>query len=679
MNSFQRKLKRALELGPRLVLAEIQRRSGHALSLRWRRLRAAVRPPTLSGRQLEALLPNLSRSEWLEHFTTRTAPVIFPGVSDLPKTAKLVREHCPNAVAATIRTAEAACEHRFFYFSHEFAHSLTEIDWLSGWPQAHYTAIVYGAGRVPPKDIKLTWELGRFQHANALGRAYALTGEARFAEAFWSQLESFDRQNPCEFGPHWLCAMEVAIRAVNLCLAFYFFKDAPGLNSERLARLLRMLAEHGRFIEANLENSHHVTSNHYLSDLVGLLFLGVLFPEFSRSQAWREMAWREILVELDKQVYPEGANYEASISYHRLVTELFLYALELGESNGLEVPPFARERLSAMFDFVRHYLKPDGHAPQIGDTDNGQLVVWAERQPTDHSYLLALAGSVFRASEVGFREPGRNPVAESETEAIWFRGNLPADTAEPPFSKAFAETGIYLLRDRDDYLVVDCGDNGIGGHGSHGHNDALGIEVFTAGRTWLVDPGTYTYTGDLEARDRFRSTAYHTTARVDGAEINPIVKGTPFALGSNVKPRVTVWKSSPTEDMLEAEHDGFMRLSHGVTHQRKIVFAKPNREWIVEDRFIGTDSEVEHTIELFFNFDLGIELVRVTPREIKAKDEAGREFFIQLVHASAPIQAESTERWVSQGYGQRAASVGAKWEIRRRIPVIVTWRVFGKR
>lgn len=686
--SFLHKLQRAQQLGPKKALAELNRRLRHHLTLSFRRLRARISPPTLTISQLEKKLPGLAQADWHRHFTTRTSPRVFPGLEQLKATAELINRQCPLATQATLKAAAALCQHQFYFFFHQLGHEPDAVNWLDGWPRKHYTEIVYGAALTPPRDIKFTWEIGRFLQASTLGRAYALTNDEQFATEFFSQLESFDRASPCEFGPHWLCAMEVGIRTVNLITGFYFFRHSPGCTPERVARLLRMLYEHACFIEQNLENTHHITSNHYLSDLVGLLFIGVMFPEFDKSHSWRAFAWRELLTEFDKQVYPDGADFEASTSYHRLVTELFAYSFWLGEHNELQLPDEARSKLARMFEFTRTCLRPDGLIPQIGDTDNGQLLTLAERHPIDHAYLPFLG--VALGLEVTLPEfnpeyrqhvtaalPDQCRAPEPQAEAIWVSGRIPEGRVEPSISTAFPDAGIYVLRQADDFLIVYCGDNGIGGFGSHGHNDALAFEVWSKGRAWLVDAGTYSYTGNLEARHLFRSTEFHNTARIDGQEIKPILKSAPFSLGANVQPRVRNWKTGETEDLLEAEHDGFQRLPDKIHHQRRILFNKPDREWVIEDRFISEPSQTKHLIELFFNFDAGITIESATGSQIIAKDDQSRSFYIQTVHSSVVWAAEVVNRWVSYGYGHRTNSQGVVWSVESKLPVIVTWRMFA--
>ena len=80
------------------------------------------------------------------------------------------------------------------------------------------------------------------------------------------------------------------------------------------------------YIYNNLEyyGEKSPTENHYLSNIVGLIYIGVNFPEFKKSDIWLYFGIQEIIKEMGKQVYDDGGNYEASSGYHRLVGELFL-------------------------------------------------------------------------------------------------------------------------------------------------------------------------------------------------------------------------------------------------------------------------------------------------------------------------------------------------------------------
>src|SRR5207237_160402 len=169
----------------------------------------------------------------------------------------------------------------------------------------------------------------------------------------------------------------------------------------------------------------------------------------------------------------------------------------------------------------------------------------------------------------------------------------------PARSHAFPDTGIYILREEDLYLLFNASDSGVNGRGSHGHNDALSIEVSACGTAFIVDPGSFVYTADLSDRHLFRSTAYHSTVQVDSAEQNSIEEAAPFIIGNEARPQAINWEPGETADLVVAEHYGYRRLAQPVTHRRTVRFNKADRSWQIEDELIG-----EGTHECAFRFHI---------------------------------------------------------------------------
>ena len=120
-----------------------------------------------------------------------------------------------------------------------------------------------------------------------LGQAFWLTREEHYAAEFRDQVLNWIENNPCKYGVNWSCAMDVGIRAVNWIWGFYFFRQSDTLDDAFLKDFLRSLFLHARFIRANLEyrtatvrgEDRRLNSNHYLSNLIGLLYIGLMFPE----------------------------------------------------------------------------------------------------------------------------------------------------------------------------------------------------------------------------------------------------------------------------------------------------------------------------------------------------------------------------------------------------------------
>ncbi len=627
-----------------------------------------ARPARLCGS-----FAQMTATELLAHFQSRATPEFFPGFASASESAELQASLFPNETSQLLAQANRISDDHCWPLLGfgEKCFGAGEIDWnldpLSGfdWPLSYHADI--SLIRSDGSDARVVWELNRFGHFITLGRAYAITGDTRFSAEFFHQLASWRAQNPVGRGVNWNCAMEVALRAMNLLAAGVLFLRSPQMNEQMLVELLTTFDQHGAHIRRNLEFSHIATSNHYLSDVTGLLWLGVMLPELEDAKEWREFGLRELLSEMDKQVLVDGADYEASTGYHRLKLELFLYSFVLCHLNGIDIADRYWKKLRAMVDYVRAYLRPDGRAPLIGDTDSGQLLPIVRRTGDDHAPVLALGAAVFQ--EPHFKIAG----SRAPEELLWILGEqgvrdyvaLPG--GDPAQSQAFPDAGTYVLRKNDLYLLFNASGNGVHGRGSHGHNDALSLEVSACGTAFIVDPGTYVYTADLKARHLFRSTAYHSTVEVDGVEQNTTGQQTPFVIGDEAHPRVLNWKTEPDDDIVIAEHRGYTRLPEPVTHRRTIEFHKKERCWMIQDELTGAGT---HSFSFRFHIAPGLETRVRADRIVEVYDKMnGARLLIRADGLNGKPAFEN--RFSSIDYGSQKPSVSACWTVECAMPLSV--------
>jgi len=657
--SFVRKLRRALrgDISPKTATLEILRRTDAALKTRNERNsleRESSRPASF-----RRPYSDWKDSQLLEHFQSRSTPVSLPGFKN-----PLTRDSGKAGNDLVVQTALAvATEHRWDLMGFGNRTFAKEIDWnrdlLSGyeWPLIYHRTLSFL--RNDGSDARVVWELNRLGHLVPLACAYAVNGDERFFNEFFAQLDSWRAGNPFGFGVNWSCAMEVALRAINLLAAFEIFRAAPQLTAVRLRNFLKLLQLHGRYIRRNLEYSYIATSNHYMTDVVGLVWLGVLLPELDEAKGWRDFGLREMLREIDKQILPDGADFEASTGYHRLILELLLYTFILCRENQVEIPARYWTKLHQMLEFARVYLRPDGLAPLIGDTDSGQVLPVQHRAADDHAYLLSIGAVVFKDPRLKLAS------TSAPDELRWVLGDggvAPFESmtanAELETSRAFPDAGIYIMRDRDLYLCFNASGVGMNGRGSHGHNDALSIEVSAFGTAFISDPGTYVYGADPEARHAFRSTRYHSTVQIDGHEQNTTDVKVPFVIGNEAEPKVLSWESNKSADVVSAEHYGYRRFESPVTHRRTVTFDKTQRTWTLVDEFPG---QGEHEFEVRFHFcpDLDISLrdSSVVARGVKGKS-------LRITSLSGLAAAELEELASSKDYGEKRPSVSACWRIR---------------
>ncbi|MFQ5585218.1 MAG: alginate lyase family protein, partial [Thermodesulfobacteriota bacterium] len=407
--------------------------------------------------------------------------------------------------------------------------------------ETFYKDIRYG--NVEGQDVKVPWELSRFQHLFPLGQAYVLTGDEKYAGEFVREVDDWITCNPSHLGVNWACTMDVGIRAANWLLAWPFFRESKVVTDAFARRFFKSILQHGRFIRGNLEWSEVITSNHYLSNIAGLLSIALLVPELRESRRWREFAVRELVSEMEKQVYDDGMDFEASTCYHRLVLELFFFSALLCRSHGIELPESFLSRLRGMFDVVLRTVKPNGRMPQIGDNDSGRFHIFCDRDSLDATYLLTFGALFFDSPEYRVEGFGFAP------EALWLFGadayerwlSMPPLKMEELGSARLLDGGLYVMRWGGDYMIVSCGLNGQNDLGGHAHNDKLSFELCIDGREVIVDPGTYVYTPYPDERNRFRGTASHNTVMIDGEEQNRFTEGGVFGLHNDTGCRCLHW------------------------------------------------------------------------------------------------------------------------------------------
>ena len=349
----------------------------------------------------------------------------FFNPKDKNKIVETIKNEYPNSIEQTINDADEICNHVFDLLGSSKVKLGKEIDWHLDFKsefrwntKEYYLWIGKHVTLNDPSDVKVPLELSRCQHFVTLGKAYWYTGNEKYAKEFVNQIESWISQNSVEFGVNWACTMDVAIRTTDWIWGYYFFCDSKILTKEFKIKFFKCLFLHGRHIINNLEFGQ-IRGNHYLSDIAGLVYLGILFQETKEGKKWLKKGISALKGEMEFQIYKDGVDFEGSISYHRLVTELFLSATLLCIKNGIDFPQWYMDRLEKMIEFVMYYTKPDGTAPQLGDNDDGRLHIlsnYGNWSRLDHRYLLSVGTVMFKRGDF------KRAAGEFHEEAFWLVG-----------------------------------------------------------------------------------------------------------------------------------------------------------------------------------------------------------------------------------------------------------------
>jgi len=190
----------------------------------------------------------------------------------------------------------------------------------------------------------------------------------------------------------------------------------------------------------------------------------------------------------------------------------------------------------------------------------------------------------------------------------------------------------------------------------------LSFELSVGPVNFLVDPGAFLYTADPEERNLFRRTAAHSTVAIEGLEQGRLDRRRLFSLPPAGRLAVTVWETSPEEDLLEAAVVYRRSWGRSVVHRRRVCFSKTGRFWLIRDslRAGGT-----RRFRCLFQFAPGLEvsLSGGTFRAESRGDGGGPGNALSIVPLSSGEFASSlVPGWFSPRYGVKAPLTTAVWE-----------------
>lgn len=523
-------------------------------------------------------------------------------------------------------------------------------------------------------DLKFILEPSRFLFVYPLARAYAITGDDRFAEAFWTALEDWARHSPPMSGPLWICGQESSLRILALSFGLYAFLRSLATTSNRAAQLLSIIAAHAWRTEQTIGYARSQRSNHLFSEAVALWTAGILYPELRDAVRWRKLGATLLSEAVADQITPQGAFQQHSFNYQRMVLHLLLWTLRLAEIHQVALDPEIRTRTSACLDFLSTFVdRKSVRAPNYGSNDGTNILPLSTCEYSDYRPLLQLGASVLGQQS----KLGSGPWDEP---SIWIGNAASAARAAAPARPHAANSGYFRIGGENSWAMVRAGFYTR----RPVQADQLHVDLWHDGVNIACDAGTYLYNGDPPWNNGLAGTAVHNTVMVDGQD--QMSRAGRFlwldwaqASGRSFSTSPERPSASESLDSFEREHNGYRRL--GVTH-RRAVHCLDEGAWVIVDDLLGTG---QHGVRLhWLTPDLPFEIVSLAPFAVAFKGERSRLHW-QIVSSAVGDAAiiregkrvtqtpigddEPLLGWESPTYGERRAAVSLIYCVRAVLPL----------
>ena len=484
-----------------------------------------------------------ARQALLAYFRARKAPRLAPNILQF-------RHHPPAGIGA-IEAAERALNREFW----------VRDRWITfGHPIAW---------RKPPVDsphdlLNYVHQLNRMYFLSDLAAAFRESGEERYARGMIELLDEFIDGNPLPKLKNYAYPKQYGWSQISASYRFMYtwsnamlaLLESRALTPETFVKFMKALHQNIEFVR-----KHHVRGGNHCTFEVGCLFMaGVLWPEFARSEHWREYGLEWLQRQAGREHYPDGFIKEMSCSYHSSYG-LLVRPIEFARFNGVEVD-FPAE----YFDVVRRaaraqmlMLKPDGTIPRYGDS------VGRDKRDEVLEYGDALG----------------------DQEMLWVgsrgqRGRKPSVT-----SYFFPDARYAIMRsgweEDADFLIMDCGPAGS----NHRNRNQLAVELCARGIHWIENPGYGRRNSSPLYRWRAQDSRSHSTLNIAGAsqQYNKDADGYMVSDPAGAFDYAVGWYKGGYIRMTN-DHQETGKPITGVRHTRRVLYLR-GEYWLVVDSLDG--------------------------------------------------------------------------------------------
>lgn len=504
-----------------------------------------------------------------------------------------------------IEIADKAIEGKIYCFSHWFADFGYPINWhrnpITGyeWPKTKHWADIEELSETSG-DVKYVWEASRFPQIFYFVRAYTITQNEKYVQAYWNQIEDWIKNNPYQLGINWKCGQEITFRTFAWIFGLYAFLDSNYTTDERIFMLIKNIYLNALRIESNIDYAiKAVQNNHAISEAAGLFTVGVLFPFLKDSERFLLKGKKYLEQEGLKQIYEDGSYIQHSNNYHRLMLQIYAWCYRLAVLNNIKFSNELTNRIKLAIDFL--YQMQDektGMVPNYGSNDGALIFPLSSCDYLNYKPQLNTINYIINGKKL--YKPGKH-----EEDLLWFCGIEAVKSKDIAkvirITKRFDKGGYYVFRNKDSFGMIRC----TKFKHRPGQADMLHFDLWYKGINVLTDVGSYSYNPEKKFRGYFNATKNHNTVTINNQ--NQMKKGPRF---------LTIdWPEGFLEEFIfdkdKILFSGY-HIAYKNIHTRKIEY-KDNC-YIITDEIENKDG---NKINIKLNWNIGTELKRIKDNKFK--------------------------------------------------------------
>lgn len=433
-------------------------------------------------------------------------------------------------------------------------------------------------------DIKVIWEASRFTHFYYFVRAYLLTKNKKYYNAFSNQLDSWIRENIYSYGPNYKCGQEATLRMINAIITYSAFKECNLVNEKDRVNLFKLVEGSYKKVLSNFFYAHKcIKNNHTLSEITGL----IIGAWCSENQIELKKSYKLLNKEIDNQFTTDGGYIQNSFNYQRLALQLMEFVLKISEKTMYHISDTNKEKILKSVHQMYQLQDDSGYVPNRGAND-GALIFpvtscdYRDFRPIINSISTLISGE--RLYKRGLYDE----------EVLWFSNkklsHIPVNPPERT-SSCFNKAGLFSLRkNRDTFLMIVLKNNKT----RPTQMDQLHVDLWHKGLNILCDTGSYSYADPIG--QKLSLTESHNTVKVNG--VDQMNKRGAFF--------VTDWSMSEKVECMKDSFTGTMVSKNGYKHKRDIKLVENG--YTINDEVTGNGEFCE------FNFHTPYDVIKRTDK-----------------------------------------------------------------